>query len=330
MSPQDDVSSLSLSGDSSKRIRATLGLIMQRQKTIEIIGVPSDLGANLRGANMGPASLRIANLKTKIEQQGYTVTDLGDLHVPIRESLPETVQRNHFLEPIADLCSSLATITEGILDRSHIPLTIGGDHSVAIGSISGVIRHFHKRDEHIGLIWVDAHADVNTPHTSPTGNVHGMPLAVLMGQGHDVLTSISPQKLRPENTVLIGIRNIDDEEKRVLRESGIRYFSMRDIDEKGMFAVMREAIAFASKGTAGIHVSFDIDGIDPRYAPGVSTPVSGGLTLREAHLCLEMLSETQKLTSMDFVELNPFTDVGAQSANVTVDFILSALGKSIV
>ncbi len=303
---------------------------MQRQRTIEIIGVPSDLGANIRGANMGPATLRIANLKTKIEQQGYSVVDLGDLHVPIRESLESKILEEKYLSPISELCRNLSAITEGILDRGHIPLIIGGDHSVAIGSISGILRYFHKQDAEVGLIWVDAHADVNTPATSPSGNIHGMPLATLLGRGHDILTAISTKKLRPENTALIGIRNIDDEEKRILRETGIKYYSMRDIDEKGMFTVMREAIAFASNGTSGIHVSFDIDGIDPRYAPGVSTPVSGGLTLREAHLCLEMLSETQKLVSLEFVEINPITDVGAQTAHVTVDLILSALGKSIV
>ncbi|MCX6131250.1 MAG: arginase [Proteobacteria bacterium] len=303
---------------------------MKRSRTLEIIGVPSDLGANIRGANMGPASIRIAQLKTKVEQQGYSVIDLGDMHVPIRESLPLQVHEAKYLSPIKVLCENLANATEDILNRQHIPLILGGDHSVAIGSISGVLRHFHKKNETIGLIWIDAHADVNTPATSPSGNIHGMPLAVLIGLGHSELTEISQAKLQAKNCVLIGIRNIDDEEKRILRESGIKYFSMRDIDEKGMFAVMREAIAHASDGTAGIHVSFDIDGIDPRYAPGVSTPVSGGLTLREAHLCLEMLSETQKIVSLDFVELNPFMDVGAQSANLIVDLLLSALGKSIV
>lgn len=303
---------------------------MEKQRTIEVIGVPSDLGANIRGANMGPASVRIANLKPKIEQQGYNVIDLGDLHVPIRESVLPSIQQDHYLGPIRDICQNLATITEGIMDRGHIPITLGGDHSIVIGSVSGILRHYAKSNQELGLIWVDAHADVNTPTTSPTGNIHGMPLAVLLGQGHADLTGISSKKLRSQNTALIGIRNIDNEEKRILRESGIKYFTMRDIDEKGMFAVMREAIAHASAGTSGIHVSFDIDGIDPRYAPGVSTPVSGGLTLREAHLCLEMLYETQKLVSMDLVELNPVNDLGAQSANLIVDLILSALGKSIV
>jgi arginase len=303
---------------------------MQPSRTIEIIGVPSDLGANSRGSNMGPASIRIAKLKLKVEQQGYEVIDLGDLHVPIRESLSPEHQKEKYLTPIKELCEDLADTTEAILDRQHLPLILGGDHSIAVGSVSGVLRHFHKKNQKLGLIWIDAHADVNTPETSPTGNIHGMPLAVLIGLGFPVLTAISELKLRPENCVLIGIRNIDDEEKRVLRESGIRYFTMRDIDEKGMFSVMKEAIVYASEGTAGIHLSFDIDGIDPRYAPGVSTPVSGGLTLREAHLALEMLSETQKIVSIEFVELNPLKDVGAQTAKLTVDLLMSALGQSIV
>lgn len=303
---------------------------MDRQRTIEIIGAPSDLGANIRGSNMGPASIRIAHLKKKIEQQGFKVVDLGDLHIPIRESLMQEVRDEFYLTPIKDICNNLADIVEGIMDRGNIPITLGGDHSVAIGSISGLLRHFAKKNQELGLIWIDAHADINTPDTSPSGNIHGMPLAVLLGRGHNALTSITGKKLRPQNTALIGIRNIDDEEKRILRESGIKFFTMRDIDEKGMFNVMREAIDHAGNGTAGIHASFDIDGIDPRYAPGVSTPVSGGLTLREAHLCLEMIYETKKLVGMDLVELNPVADINAQSANVVVDLILSGLGKSIV
>ena len=303
---------------------------MDRLRTIEIIGAPSDLGANIRGSNMGPAAIRIANLKTKIEQQGFRVVDLGDLHVPIRESLMPDIQNELYLTPIRDICQRLAEITEGIMDRGNIPITLGGDHSVAIGSISGILRHFEKKQAELGLIWIDAHADVNTPESSPSGNIHGMPLAVLLGKGHPELLSISKKKLRPQNTALIGIRNIDNAEKRLLRESGIKFFTMRDIDEKGMFTVMREAIEHASNGTAGIHASFDIDGIDPRYAPGVSTPVSGGLTLREAHLCLEMIYETKKLVGMDLVELNPVADINAQSAHLVVDLILSGLGKSIV
>ncbi len=279
---------------------------------------------------MGPASIRIANLKGRVEQQGYQVIDLGDIDVPIRDSLPAEVQELKFLSPIKDVCLSLAATTQAILDRQHVPVILGGDHSVAIGSIAGILAHFRQRQQNLGVIWFDAHADVNVPETSPYGNIHGMPLAVLIGKGHPELTSISPYHLNPKSCVLIGIRDIDNEEKRILRDSGIVFYTMRDLDEKGMFTVMREAIAHASEGTAGIHVSFDMDGIDPRYAPGVSTPVSGGLTLREAHLGLEMLAETHKVVSIEFMELNPFHDVGAQSANLVVDLLLSALGKSIV
>ncbi len=303
---------------------------MDKNRVIEVIGAPSDLGANIRGANMGPASIRIAHLKTKIEQQGWGVIDLGDLHIPIRESLIQAVVDQHYLPPLKDICSNLADVTEGVLDRGHFPLLLGGDHSLAIGSISGILRQYGKRQQELGLIWVDAHADINTPTSSPSGNIHGMPLAILLGEGHEALTGITPKKLNPRNTALIGIRNIDDEEKRILRKSGIKYFTMRDIDEKGMFNVMHEAIEHASNGTAGIHLSFDMDAIDPRYAPGVSTPVSGGLTLREAHLCLEMISESKKLVGMDLVELNPVNDINAQTANLLVDLVLSGLGKSIV
>lgn len=300
------------------------------KRSIVVIGAPSDLGANIRGSNMGPASIRIADLKKKIEQQGFEVTDIGDLQVPIREALHADVRNEKYLGPIHDICVELAEKTERAMERGAIPITLGGEHSIAIGSVSGILRHFEKKKQEMGLIWVDAHADVNTPESSPSGNIHGMPLAVLLGRGHPSLLAISPKKLRPQNTALIGIRNIDDEEKKILRESGIKYYTMRDIDEKGMFNVMREAIEHAANGTAGIHVSFDIDGIDPRYAPGVSTPVSGGLTLREAHLCLEMISESGKLCSMDLVELNPINDTNGQTASLVVDLILSGLGKSIV
>ncbi|MFW7380356.1 MAG: arginase [Oligoflexus sp.] len=305
---------------------------MSVNRTVEILGVPSDLGANIRGANMGPAALRIAGLKKKIEIQGYHVTDLGDLHVPIRDALPENIQNDKYLVPLIELCEKLCDQTEEILDRQHLPIIVGGDHSQAIGTISGVSRYFRKKQQKIGLIWIDAHADINTPQSSSSGNIHGMPLAVLLGNGHEGLKKIGYEgaKIAPENTALIGVRTIDDEEKRILKEAGIHYYSMRNIDELGMFRVMKDAIAHVSQGTSGIHISFDIDGIDPRHAPGVSTPVSGGLTFREAHLALEMLYETNMICSLEFVELNPFTDVGAQSANLTVDLILSALGKSIV
>lgn len=305
---------------------------MTEKKALEIIGVPSDLGANMRGANMGPAAMRIAGLKRKIEIQGYKVTDTGDLHVPVRDSLSQLIQDNKFLPPLVDICRKLSEESYRIIQEQKTPLVVGGDHSIAIGTIGGVARYFKEQKQELGVIWVDAHADINTPQSSPSGNIHGMPLATLLGDGHQDLVKIGGDgpALKPENVALIGIRTIDDEEKQVLKASGVHYYSMRTIDEKGMYNVVKEAVEKISQNTNGIHLSFDIDAIDPRYAPGVSTAVSGGLTLREAHLLLEVLYESQKLCSMEFVELNPYTDVGAQTAHLSVDLILSALGKSIV
>lgn len=286
----------------------------------------------MRGANMGPAALRIAELKDKIEALGYKANDLGDIHVPVRDSLSKEIQDKKFLEPLIDICQDLSDSCYQSVKGGKFPIVIGGDHSIAVGTISGVARHHIDNGDDLGVIWVDAHADINTPSSSPSGNIHGMPLATLMGDGHRELCDIggSHQKIKPENVALIGIRTIDEIEKKLLKESGVNYYSMRDIDERGMSSVMTEALEKITKKTKSLHVSFDIDGIDPRHAPGVSTPVSGGLTYREAHLLLEMAFETNKVGSLEFVELNPYTDVGAQSAHLTVDLILSALGKSIV
>lgn len=227
---------------------------------------------------------------------------------------------------------NLATKVEESMAKNHFPLVIGGDHCVAIGTIAGASSYYRKKNQELGLIWIDAHADVNDPSSSPTGNIHGMPLAVALGHGHKKLTAIggAKAKLKPENVALIGIRNIDGKEKELLRKSGIRYYTMREIDERGMFKVMEEAIGIVTKNTGGVHLSFDIDGVDPLYAPGVSTPETGGLSLREAHLALEMLADTGKLCSAEFVELNPIMDQAHKSALLTVELTQSALGKSIV
>jgi len=303
---------------------------MAKAGIVDIIGVPIDLGANMRGANVGPAAVRIAGLKKKIAVLGYEVRDTGDLAVPIREQLPPEAQAEKYLGAITDICSQLEKRNYDSLASGALPLNLGGDHCLAIGSIGGVSRFFAEKKEQIGVIWIDAHADLNTPSTSPSGNIHGMPLAALLGEGHADLVSIGGKRVRPENVALIGIRTIDASEKDVLKKSGVNYYSMREIDEKGMFKVMTEAIAVATKGTAGIHLSCDLDGIDPLYAPGVSTPVTGGLSYREAHLALEMLADTGKLVSMDFVEVNPFTDKENHTAMLTVELAQSALGKAIV
>ena len=301
-------------------------------KTVDIFGVPCDLGANIRGANMGPAALRIAGLDDKIRTIGYEVCDHGDIAVPVRDALSTEIKEEKYLSTIADICVELADSCYESVMKGNIPLMIGGDHSVAIGSISGVAKKYKKKNEDIGVIWVDAHGDINTPQSSESGNIHGMPVATLLGDGHSSLVNIAYDgpKLKAENVTLIALRDIDHIEKEMLKKSGVNYYTMRDIDEKGMSTVMKEAIEQTSKNTAGIHLSFDIDSIDPVFAPGVSTPVPGGLNFREAHLLLEMLAETDKMTSLDFVELNPFTDQGPTSAYLTVDLILSALGKSIV
>lgn len=302
------------------------------KKIVEVIGVPSDFGANVRGACMGPSALRAMGLKSKIEGLGYLVKDCGDLLVPIRESLDVGLEQNKYLVPIAEICRELMASVTTSLNKGHLPLVIGGDHSIAVGTISGVATHVKNAQKKMGLIWIDAHADFNVPSSSPTGNIHGMPLATILGLGHEVLVNLCHEKerLAKNNIALIGIRDVDEVEAMRLRSSGIAYFTMRDIDEKGMSWVMKQAIAAASNGTDGVHVSFDIDSVDPQFAPGVSVSVMGGLSVREARLALEMVYQHAKILSLEFVEVNPTLDHRGQTANLCVDLIQSALGKLIV
>jgi arginase len=291
-----------------------------------------DLGANIRGANIGPAAIRIADLKTSVNKLDLTITDTGDIEVPIRDTIsPEDVQA-HYLPQIRQVCDQLQERVYQSLQKGHIPIVIGGDHCIAIGTITGISRYFREHQKQMGLIWIDAHADLNTPTSSPSGNIHGMPLSVVLGQGHKELVELGGygQKIKPENVALIGIRDIDGEEKEICKNSGIRYFTMREVDERGMVSVMKEAMEVASSGTGGVHLSVDLDGIDPLYAPGVSTPVTGGLSYRETHLALEMLAESKNLSSIEIVELNPVRDIDHKSARLAVELIQSALGKSIV
>jgi arginase len=301
-------------------------------RTIQVLGVPSDLGANMRGANMGPAAIRIAELRQKISVLGLDVVDGGDLPVPIRDALPAEAVAERHLRQIVTLCDDLCRRVYDAMIAARLPIVLGGDHSLAIGSIAGASRFHRERGERLGLIWIDAHADLNTPASSPTGNIHGMPLSVVLGSGHPALTAIGGEgaKVLPHNVALVGIRTLDGAEKELCRRSGIRYFTMREIDERGMHAVMKEALAVAMRDTAAVHLSLDLDGIDPLYAPGVSTPVTGGLSYREAHLALEMLADTGRLSSLDLVELNPMTDLAHKTAQLAVELVQSALGKSIV
>lgn len=303
------------------------------KKIIELIGVPFDLGGGqIRGACMGPAALRMAGLRKRIELLGFEVVDEGDISVPVRENISLEHENNKFVVPILELCHSLMKVTQRALDNGHLPLLLGGDHSMAIGSVSGVAAHLKNRGKKMGLIWVDAHGDINTPLTSPTGHIHGMPLATILGFGHELLVNLNGEKtgIAPENVALIGIRNIDEEEKSIVKKSGIHYFTMRDIDEKGMGWVMNKAIEAVSNATDGIHISCDLDAIDPLYAPGVSVPEYGGLSYREARMLMERSYETNKIISLEFVEMNPALDIRGQTANMCVDLIQSALGKVIV
>jgi arginase len=299
---------------------------------VTIIGAPSDLGANMRGANIGPAAIRIAGLHEKLKMLGCSIEERGDIAVPLREMLSDEQVKAKHRPAILEICKQLSDEVYRALKSGRKPIVLGGDHSVAMGTVSGVSRFTREERGHLGLIWIDAHADMNTPDSTHTGNIHGMPLSVLLGLGYPDLIGMdgATAKVKPHNVALMGIRTLDSEEKDLCRRSGVRYFTMREIDERGMPAVMKEAIAVATNGTMGFHVSFDLDGIDPIYAPGVSTPVTGGLSLREAHLILEMLADTKKLMSMEFVELNPMRDIEHKTAGLVVDLIQSALGKSIV
>jgi arginase len=302
------------------------------ERVLRVVGVPMDLGAGRRGVDMGPSAIRIAGVDESLRQLGYVVEDDGDVGVPAPETRAPGDENARYLEPIYHVCNRLRLRVRRALEHGETPVVLGGDHSIAIGTISGVAEHFHARQEKIGLIWVDAHGDMNTPETSPSGNIHGMPLATVLGLGHPRLVEMggfSP-KVEKENVCLIGIRDIDDNERKIIRESGIHAYTMRDVDERGMREIMEEAIGFATSGTAGFHVSFDLDGMDPRDVPGTGTPVKGGIDWREANLLMEMVSDTGKMCSLEVTELNPILDVKNQSGEVAVDVICSAFGKRIL
>lgn len=301
-------------------------------RRVRVIGVPMDLGAGRRGVDMGPSAIRIAGVHRHLTDLGLEVIDDGNVAVVEPESSDHGPASARFLEPIYDACNLLRLRVRRALDDGDVPVVLGGDHSIAIGTVSGVAEHFRQSDKSIGLIWVDAHADMNTPQSSPSGNIHGMPLAVLLGIGDEKLVGLggfSP-KVQRENVCLVGIRNLDEQEKRIVRESGVHAYTMRDVDERGMKAVAEECIGHASAGTGGFHVSFDLDGMDPADAPGVGTAVKGGLNWREANLLLELVADSGGMSSIEITELNPVFDVRNQSGAVAVDLIDSAFGKRIL
>jgi len=301
-------------------------------KQIRVIGVPLDLGQSRRGVDMGPSAVRVAGLEARLEAIGHTVEDGGNVAVAIPEQKKEGAANAKYLREITATCTKTAELVLKTLEAGKVPLVLGGDHSLAAGTVAGVAEYYRRRTQRIGLLWIDAHSDMNTPDTSPSGNVHGMPLAALMGLGPAELGRIfdfSP-KVRRENCVLVGIRDVDAYEKENIRKAGIEVFTMRDIDERGMRAVMEEALRMAGRGTAGYHVSLDMDWIDPEDAPGVGTPVWGGATYREAHLAMEIIADHGRMLSLEIVEVNPVIDEHNQTADLAVELALSAFGKKIL
>lgn len=301
-------------------------------ETIHLIGVPIDLGAGRRGVDMGPSALRIAGLRERLERLGYTVVDGGDVAARIPESVEPGDPKARFLDEITRVGREVSQRVLASLEAGAVPLVLGGDHSISIGSVAGSAEWARRRGETVGLLWFDAHADMNTPQTTPSGNIHGMPLAVSLGAGDPSLVELggwSP-KVEPDKTVLIGARRVDREERPFVRESGIRVFTMRDIDEVGIVAVLEEALAIVSEGTIGFHVSWDMDFVDPSFAPGVGTPVKGGVDYREGHLALEIVSDTDGMIAMDLVETNPILDERNRTGTLGMELILSAFGKTIL
>lgn len=298
------------------------------KKKISIIGAPMDLGQLRRGVDMGPSAIRYAGIVEKLESLNYEVEDLGDIEINRRERTvdQETGLRN--LKPVVNASEGLAQKVDQIVGNNHFPLILGGDHSISIGSIAGIAKHY----KNLGVIWYDAHGDLNTVETSPSGNIHGMPLAANLGLGHPLLTNIAgyQPKVKFENVVLIGIRSLDEGEKILIKEKGIKVYTMHEIDRLGMTTVMEEAIQYLKDKTDGVHLSLDLDALDPLYTPGVGTPVMGGVSYRESHLAMEMLAESGIITSAEFVEVNPILDEKNKTAKVAVELMGSLFGETLL
>jgi arginase len=301
-------------------------------KPVHIIGVPLDLGGNRRGTDMGPSAFRIAGIGEKLSAMGRTVVDKGDILTPIPEIKGPGDVHKRYVKDIARVCQKLYQTALGSFDEGALPIVLGGDHSLSAGSVAAAAAFHAQRGQRVGVIWVDAHADMNRPDTSSSGNVHGMPLAALLGSEPAELARIGGDApaIDAAHTVLVGIRNLDDIEKQLVRDSKVHVFTMKDIDRLGITQVMERALALACDGTAGVHISFDMDVCDPSIAPGVGTPIKGGLDYREAHVVMEMVAESGKLTSLDLVEVNPTLDLRNQTAELGTELALSAMGKQIL
>ena len=301
-------------------------------RPVHIIGVSLDLGGNRRGVDMGPSAFRIAGLGERLTALGIPVVDAGDLVAPIPETKAFGDPSKKYIREIARVCERLYKTSLSVLEKGGTPLVLGGDHSLGAGSVAATADYLRRDGKALGLIWVDAHGDMNTPGTSSSGNVHGMPLAALLGPEPAELSRIggfSP-KVTPDRTVLIGIRNLDEREKERIRESGVRVFTMKDIDRAGIAAIVEQAIAIAGKDAGGLHVSFDLDVCDPAIAPGVGTPVKGGVNYREAHMLMEMVADSGLLRALDLVEVNPILDDRNMTAILGSELASSALGQRIL
>ncbi|MBH0231735.1 arginase [Halobacillus yeomjeoni] len=295
---------------------------------ISVIGVPMDLGQMRRGVDMGPSAIRYAGMVERLTQLKYDIEDLGDIEIP-RPAQPAGVKHDNLrnLNEIAEGTQRLANEVDQIVGKGSFPLVLGGDHSIAMGTLAGLSKHY----ENLGVIWYDAHGDLNTADSSPSGNIHGMPLAVSLGIGHEKLTSIHGEepKIKPENIVIIGARSLDEGERVLIKEKGIKVYTMHEVDRMGMTQVIEESVDYLKDRTDGVHLSLDLDGLDPNEAPGVGTPVLGGLSYRESHLAMEMLHQSGMITSAEFVEVNPILDEKNKTASLAVGLMGSLFGESL-
>lgn len=305
---------------------------MSPARTAALLSVHMDLGAGRRGVDMGPSAIRLAGLTRGLERLGWAVREMGPLFVRGPEAASPGTPKARYLDEVLDLCTRLKAEALSALRAGALPVTLGGDHSIAMGSVAAVAQHHARPGEPLGLLWVDAHTDINTPESSPSGNLHGMPLAHLLGLGVPALAQLAGAQpaVQAAHVAVLGARSVDAGEREVVRQTGVRVYTMSEIDERGFAACLKEALARVTDGTCGFHLSFDLDGVDPQDAPGVGTPVQGGLSYREAHLACETAASTGRLLGVDMVELNPTLDEHNRTGRLAVELILSALGKTIL
>lgn len=301
---------------------------MSQTRRIEVVGVPLDLGAGLRGVDVGPSAVRHAGLVPRLRTLGLEVVDTGNLNAPVAESVDEGNPRARFAESVARVCRALRTSVSQSLGRGATPLVLGGDHSLAAGSLAGALDRLPE----LRVLWLDAHGDLNTPITTPSGNVHGMPLAVALGQAPDLFDGLdwNRRRLLPERVAIVGVRSIDPGERDLIRQLGLKVFTIADVDRHGIYEVLQRVLRYLNSPPGSLHVSFDLDIVDPWFAPGVGTPVSGGITVREAHLALETIAQSGALASAEIVEVNAIRDHENQTGQLAADLALSAFGQTIL